>query len=135
MPTSFTLPVPSFTGQPSPHAEPVAATEERRHARFLPRVAWGMIWRYGILGAVTWDASTRGGSKPWLLLLAIVAGGMALGLYRRRWMIARVWRTFIVAVTAVYVGPMFAIYPDILVGSLGILTLFPFVATWSHRRP
>lgn len=93
-----------------------------------------MIWRYAILGAVMWDASTRSGSKPWLLLLAIVAGGLGLGLYRRRWTIARVWRTFVVAATAVYVGPMLAIYPDVLVGSLGVLTLSPFVATWRRRN-
>ena len=114
-------------------SRPEAVLDGRRRS-FLPGVGWGITWRYGMLGAVTWDAGTRSGSRPWMLLLAIVAGGVALGLYRRRWVIARVWRTFVVAITAVYAGPMFAVYPDVLIGSLGVLTLSPFVATWRRRN-
>jgi hypothetical protein len=48
-------------------------------------------------------------------------------------MLAKLWRTVVVAGGAVYVAPLFAIYPDVLVGSIGALTLGPLLATWRRE--
>ena len=98
----------------------------------LPRVAWGLAWRYGILGALFVAAQSQA-QVPWLLIAAILAGGLLLGLWHRRWALARVWRTVVVAGGAVYVAPLFSIYPDVLVGSIGALTVAPVLATWRRR--
>ena len=52
--------------------------------------------------------------KPWLVIAGVVVGGLLLGLWRRRWAVARLWRTVVVAGGAVYVAPLFSVYPDVL---------------------
>lgn len=98
------------------------------------RIAWGLLWRYGVLAAVlTWSELHTG--PPWLLLLAVVAVGLVARLHRRHWVLARLWRALVVSAGAVFVGPMVpAAYPDVLVGSLSALTAAPLLAAWRRRR-
>jgi hypothetical protein len=95
-------------------------------------VAWGLAWRYGILAALFIAAQSQA-QAPWLLIAAILLGGLLLGLWHRRWGLARVWRTVVVAGGAVYVAPLFSVYPGVLVGSIGALTVAPVLATWRRR--
>ena len=101
---------------------------ERRIWRF----GWGVAWRYAILGGLFLFAQSRP-QKPWLVILGVLVVGLLLGLWRRRSGLARLWRTVVVAGGAVYVAPLFAIYPDVLVGSIGALTLGPLLATWRRE--
>ncbi len=77
--------------------------------------------------------SETAAAPPWGALAAGLGAGVVLGLFHRRWALARLWRTAVVAATAVYVAPLLAVYPAVLTGSLGALTAAPFLATW-HRR-
>jgi hypothetical protein len=90
------------------------------------------MWRYGVLGALVVAAQLQA-QKPWLLIAGVLLGGLFLGLWRRRWTLARLWRTVVVAGGAVYIAPLFSLYPDALVGSIGALTLAPLAATWRRR--
>jgi hypothetical protein len=100
--------------------------------RYLVRVSWGLAWRYGVLGALVILAGAQGGT-PWPAIVVVVIAGLALGLWHRPWAVARLWRATVVAGGVVYVAPMFPIYPDVLAGSLGALTLAPFVSAWRRR--
>jgi hypothetical protein len=108
-----------------PRTRPVTA---RRAWRF----GWGVAWRYAILGGLFLFAQSRP-QKPWLVMLGVLVVGLLLGLWRRRSGLARLWRTVVVAGGAVYVAPLFAIYPDVLVGSIGALTVGPLLATWRRE--
>jgi hypothetical protein len=103
-----------------------------RLAGFAARVTWGLGWRYGLLGAVVVAAESRAGA-PWGPLAILLIVGVVLGLWHRPWVVARVWRTLVIAATVVYVGPLTAVYPDVIAGSLGALTLSPFVGAWRRR--
>jgi hypothetical protein len=98
-------------------------------ARRAWRFGWGVAWRYAILGGLFLFAQSSP-QKPWLVILGVLVVGLLLGLWRRRSGLARLWRAVVVAGGAVYVAPLFAIYPDVLVGSIGALTLGPLLATW-----
>jgi hypothetical protein len=101
-------------------------------ARRAWRFGWGVAWRYAILGGLFLFAQSRP-QKPWLVMLGVLVVGLLLGLWRRRSGLARFWRTVVVAGGAVYVAPSFAIYPDVLVGSIGALTLGPLLAAWRRE--
>jgi hypothetical protein len=101
-------------------------------ARRAWRFGWGVAWRYAILGGLFLFAQSRP-QKPWLVMLGVLVVGLFLGLWRRRSGLARLWRTVVVAGGAVYVAPLFAIYPDVLVGSIGALTVGPLLATWRRE--
>jgi hypothetical protein len=70
---------------------------------------------------------------PWLAIGGVLGSGLSLGLWRRRSALARLWRTLVIAGGAVYVAPLFSVYPGVLVGSIGALTVAPFVAGWRRR--
>ncbi len=112
-------------------ARPVEEEFAQRRS-LLAGVVWGLTWRYGVLGALFMAAQSQA-QKPWLVIAGVLLGGLLLGLWRRRWALARLWRTVVVAGGAVYVAPLFSVYPDVLVGSIGALTLAPLVATWRRR--
>lgn len=84
------------------------------------------MWRYSILGALLVAAAAEA-QKPWLMIVGVLVGGQALGMWRRRWTLARVWRAVVVAGAAVYVAPLFSFYPTLLIGSIGTLTIAPLV--------
>lgn len=112
-------------------AQPVQAAtvvvEEPRPGRgWAGRLAWGLLWRYALAGAVLVAAESRAGT-PWAVVVAMATAGLLLGLWHRRGLVARVWRALALAGIAVYVGPLLSVYPDILAGSLGALTLSPIV--------
>ena len=117
-------------------AQPVEVVEvEKRRLwlrGFATRVTWGLLWRHAILLAVLLAAEARAG-VPWPAIAGVLVAGLVLGLWHRRSVVARVWRTLVIAGAAIYVGPMLPIYPYLLAGSLGALTLSPFLATL--RRP
>ena len=115
---------------PDPYGTPVHQVNRRRS--FVSSVAWGLAWRYGILSALFIAAQSQA-QAPWLLIAAVLLGGLLLGLWHRRWALARVWRTAVVAGGAVYVAPLFSVYPGVLVGSIGALTVAPVLATWRRR--
>jgi hypothetical protein len=117
-------------GVPDPYGAPVHQVNRRRSV--VSSVAWGLAWRYGILAALFIAAQSQA-QAPWLLIAAILLGGLLLGLWHRRWGLARVWRTVVVAGGAVYVAPLFSVYPGVLVGSIGALTVAPVLATWRRR--
>lgn len=98
----------------------------------LSSVIWGVLWRYAILGALLVAAEGQS-EKPWLAIVGVLSGGLVLGLWRRRWAVARIWRTAVVAGGAAYIAPLFSVYPDVLAGSIGALTLAPILATWRRR--
>jgi hypothetical protein len=122
------------------HREPVSSSAKARQVEarlptrhsWLPNIVWGLMWRYGVLGALVVAAQLQA-QKPWLLIAGVLLGGLFLGLWRRRWTLARLWRTVVVAGGAVYIAPLFSLYPDALVGSIGALTLAPLAATWRRR--
>ena len=109
-----------------------AVHQVNRRRSFVSSVAWGLAWRYGILSALFIAAQSQA-QAPWLLIAAVLLGGLLLGLWHRRWALARVWRTAVVAGGAVYVAPLFSVYPGVLVGSIGALTVAPVLATWRRR--
>jgi hypothetical protein len=113
-----------------PYGAPVHQVNRRRS--FVSSIAWGLAWRYGILSALFIAAQSQA-QAPWLLIAAVLLGGLLLGLWHRRWALARVWRTAVVAGGAVYVAPLFSVYPGVLVGSIGALTVAPVLATWRSR--
>lgn len=113
------------------YARPAEERLAKRRA-WLPIIVWGLMWRYGVLGALLIAAQSQA-QKPWLVIAGVLLGGLLLGLWRRRWALARLWRTVVVAGGAVYIAPLFSVYPDVLVGSIGALTLAPLVATWRRR--
>jgi hypothetical protein len=115
---------------PDPYGAPVHEFNRRRS--FVSSVAWGLAWRYGILSALFVAAQSQA-QAPWLLIGAVLFGGLLLGLWHRRWALARVWRTAVVAGGAVYVAPLFSVYPGVLVGSIGALTVAPVLATLRRR--
>jgi hypothetical protein len=115
---------------PDPYGVPVHELNRRRS--FVSSVAWGLAWRYGILSALFVAAQSQA-QAPWLLIGAVLFGGLLLGLWHRRWALARVWRTAVVAGGAVYVAPLFSVYPGVLVGSIGALTVAPVLATLRRR--
>jgi hypothetical protein len=115
---------------PDPCGPPVRELNRRRS--FVSSVAWGLAWRYGILSALFVAAQSQA-QAPWLLIGAVLFGGLLLGLWHRRWALARVWRTAVVAGGAVYVAPLFSVYPGVLVGSIGALTVAPVLATLRRR--
>jgi hypothetical protein len=115
---------------PDPYGAPVHEVNRRRS--FVSSVAWGLAWRYGILSALFVAAQSQA-QAPWLLIGAVLFGGLLLGLWHRRWALARVWRTAVVAGGAVYVAPLFSVYPGVLVGSIGALTVAPVLATLRRR--
>jgi hypothetical protein len=121
--------VPILCGSCSRHIHEDASDKRPASARRAWRFGWGVAWRYAILGGLFVFAQSRP-QKPWLVMLGVLAFGLLLGLWRRRSGVARLWRTFVVAGGAVYVAPLFAVYPDVLVGSIGVLTLGPLLATW-----
>ena len=112
---------------------PSPSRGRRSPGRVFGGIVWGWLWRFGLLGAVAVAASTEP-SPPWRVIAAVLGGGVLLGLWRRRWVLARVWRTLVIAGGAVYLAPASTLYPDLLVGSVGLLTLSPLVATWRARR-
>ncbi len=101
--------------------------------RFAARVTWGLAWRYAILLAVVVYAGGHAGA-PRLVIAGVVVAGLLLGLWHRGWVLARVWRTLVVAGTAVYVAPLLPVYPAVVAGSVGALTLAPFVSSMRRRR-
>jgi hypothetical protein len=116
-------------------SRPIHEEESGKHpviARRAWRFGWGVAWRYAILAGLFVFAQSRP-EKPWLVILGVLIVGLLLGLWRRRSGLARLWRTVVVAGGAVYVAPLFAIYPDVLVGSIGALTLGPLLATWRRE--
>jgi len=115
---------------PDPYGAPVHQVNRQRSV--VSSVAWGLAWRYGILAALFIAAQSQA-QAPWLLIAAILLGGLLLGLWHRRWGLARVWRTAVVAGGAVYVAPLFSVYPGVLVGSIGALTVAPVLATLRRR--
>ncbi len=117
---------------PTTHAARDAEPGPARRRPVLAPILWGLTWRYAVLGALFLAADSEA-QKPWLVMAGVVVGGMLLGLWHRRWPLARLWRTVVVAGGAVYVAPMFSVYPDVLVGSLGALTLAPVMATIRRR--
>ena len=103
-----------------------------RRRSFHARVVKGLLWRYGILFALVVVAQSQA-QAPWLVIGGVLGSGLSLGLWRRRSALARLWRTLVIAGGAVYVAPLFAVYPGVLVGSIGALTVAPFVAGWRRR--
>jgi hypothetical protein len=126
-PATAPLAPPSPAPPPLPHR--VESGRRPLPARRVWRFGWGVAWRYAILGGLFLFAQSRP-QKPWLVILGVLVVGLLLGLWRRRSGLARLWRAVVVAGGAVYVAPLFAIYPDVLVGSIGALTLGPLLATW-----
>jgi hypothetical protein len=111
---------------------PMPPLRPARRRPWLPNVVWGLMWRYGVLGALVIAAQLQP-QKPWSVIAGVLVGGVLLGLWRRRWALARLWRTVVVAGGAVYIAPLFSVYPDALAGSIGALTLAPLLATWRRR--
>lgn len=101
----------------------------RQGGSFLGSVARGLIWRYSVLGAILFWAQSHA-QTPWPAIGAVLLGGLILGLWCRRGAPARLWRTLVVAGGAVYVAPLVSVYPDVLVGSIGLLTVAPVLAAW-----
>jgi hypothetical protein len=99
---------------------------------FRARVVRGLLWRYGILVALVVVAQSQA-QAPWVVIGGVLGCGLSLGLWRRRSALARFWRTLVIAGGAVYVAPLFSVYPGVLVGSIGALTVAPFVAGWRRR--
>ena len=78
--------------------------------------------------------ATRQAQKPWLVIVGVLVGGQARGLWLRRWRLARVWRTVVIAGRAVYIAPLFSFYPTLLIGSIGTPTLAPLVDGLRRRE-
>lgn len=121
---SWLPPGPPGTDLSSPPTQPRSHRADIRRRSFLGTVAWGLMWRYAILGALL-IAAAADAQKPWLAIVGVLVTGQALGMWRRRSAVARVWRTLVVAGTAVYVAPLFSFYPTVLIGSISTLTIAP----------
>jgi hypothetical protein len=95
-------------------------------------VAWGILWRYAVLGAVVL-AMVVGPRPPLAAPLAIVAGGVLLGLWARRPWPAALWRAAMLgwaaAVTAGWI-----VFPIVLASGLAVLTLEPWLLARGRGR-
>ena len=95
-------------------------------------VAWGILWRYAVLGAVVL-AMVAGPRPPLAAPLAIIAGGVVLGLWFRRPWPAALWRAAVLgwaaAVTAGWI-----VFPIVLASGLAVLTLEPWLLARGRGR-
>jgi hypothetical protein len=95
-------------------------------------VAWGILWRYAVLGAVVL-AMVAGPRPPLAAPLAVIAGGVLLGLWFRRPWPAALWRAAVlgwaVAVTAGWIG-----FPIVLASGLAVVTAEPWLLARGRGR-
>jgi len=95
-------------------------------------VAWGILWRYAVLGAVVL-AMVAGPRPPLAAPLAIIAGGMLLGLWFRRPWPAALWRAAVLGwVAAVTAG--WTVFPLVLASGLAVLTVEPWLLARGRGR-
>jgi len=95
-------------------------------------VAWGILWRYAVLGAVVLGM-VAGPRPPLLAPLAIVVGGLLLGLWFRRPWPAALWRAATLGwATAVTAG--WIVFPMVLAGALAALTVEPWLLARGRGR-
>ncbi|HBV94955.1 MAG: hypothetical protein ABSC16_05640 [Candidatus Dormibacteria bacterium] len=95
-------------------------------------VAWGILWRYAVLGAVVL-AMVAGPHPPLAAPLAIVAGGVVLGLWFRRPWPAALWRAAVLGwVAAVTAG--WIVFPIVLASALAVLTVEPWLLARGRGR-
>lgn len=95
-------------------------------------VAWGVLWRYAVLGAVVL-AMVAGVRPPLAAPLAVIAGGVLLGLWFRRPWPAALWRAAVlgwtVAVTAGWI-----VFPIALASGLAVVTTEPWLLARGRGR-
>lgn len=121
--------LPGMTVTPTRPGARVAAP--RRRSR-MARASWGILWRFAVVGALLVAAGMR--LRPTAAIVAgVLAVGVVLGLWHRRNGLARLWRAVVLAGCAVYAAPLTPLYPDVLAGSLGVLSLSPILAAWRAR--
>ncbi len=94
-------------------------------------VAWATIWRYAVVGAVTL-AMFSGVRPPLLAAAAIGFAGLILGLWRRRWWAAGLWRAAMLGwATGASSGSEF--FPYLIAGALAVVTLEPWLVARGRR--
>lgn len=109
-----------------PQAEALA---ERR--RDPIGVAWGMLWRYGVVGAVALEV-IAGPHIPAAALLAIGAGGLILGFWFRRGWVAALWRACVLGwLAAATAGSV--VFPGVMAAALLVVSIEPWLS--ARRRP
>jgi hypothetical protein len=99
-------------------------------APYLVAVAWGTVWRYAVVGAVT--LVMFAGLRPPLAVGAGVAvAGVVLGLWLRRWWIAGLWRAAVLGWAIGMTSPYW-VFPYVIAAALAVVTVEPWVTA---RRP
>jgi hypothetical protein len=102
------------------------------HRPYLVGVAWGLLWRYTVVGAVAL-AVVGGPHIPIAAVVAIGAGGVVLGLWFRHWWTAALWRAAMLGwVTATTAGSI--VFPLVVVAALAVVTVEPWLTVRSRRR-
>ncbi|MGA8015468.1 MAG: hypothetical protein WCB85_06075, partial [Candidatus Dormiibacterota bacterium] len=98
---------------------------------YVISVAWGTIWRYAVVGSVTL-AMFSGVRPPLVTAAAIGVAGLILGLWRRRWWAAGLWRAAMLGwATGASSGSQF--FPYLIAGSLAVVTLEPWLVARGRR--
>jgi hypothetical protein len=115
------------TAEAIPGAE---ALEER--PRDPVGIAWGVLWRYTVVGAVAF-AVILGVRVPAALLIAIGAGGVLLGLWYRRGWAPALWRAAVLGWLAAATAG-WLLFPAVLVTALAVVTIEPWLAARRQLR-
>jgi hypothetical protein len=112
-----------------PQLEPVPYALRDIHPRlfYFGRVGAGILWRLGLLAGVIVVAQA-GYGPPWYAAAGVVSAGLMLGLWHRRWHIARVWRMLMVAAGVAYVAPLTPIALVATEAGFGIALIAPWLA-------
>lgn len=98
---------------------------------YVISVAWGTIWRYAVVGAVT--LAMFSGVRPPLVAAAVIGvAGLILGLWRRRWWAAGLWRAAMLGwATGASSGSEF--FPYLIAGALAVVTVEPWLVARGRR--
>jgi hypothetical protein len=95
-------------------------------------IAWGVLWRYTVVGMVAFSV-VLGLRVPAALLIAIGAGGVILGLWYRRGWPPALWRAAVLGwLAAATAGSLF--FPVVLVAALAVVTIEPWLAARRQLR-
>lgn len=115
--------------------DPATAAEDgaARRTPYMVAVAWGLLWRYAVVGTIT--LAMFGGIRPPIAGGAVVAGaGVLLGLWFRRGWVACVWRAAVLGWVAGLASSTFLL-PFVVVGALAVITIEPWVVARGRPAP
>ena len=116
---------------PAAAARATGLQSELRSSPYVVAVAWATIWRYVVVGGVTL-AMFAGVRPPLLAAAAIGFAGLILGLWRRRWWAAGLWRAAMLG-WAIGASSGSELFPYLIAGSLAVVTLEPWLVARGRR--